>query len=399
MSRRLAERVARQFLKEHPERKDAPCPVFGVCGGCDLQDLGQEVQLELKRQIVAQALSAHAELAEVEVMPMRHLRDPWRYRNKVEMTFGQEGGEAFLGFAQKGRWNRVVPVADCLIAPAGAMRIAQAVQHLACRNSMTAYNSRTHRGLLRNLVIRMSHTTPDLLVNIVTTDGVFPDEEFAELCAARGASGVMRTVYQGVAQVVKIEDPRVLLGSPWVRERIGGMTFHFSPESFFQTSPRLASNLMERAVVCARLSEAERVLDLYCGVGTLGLLMAPRVREVTGVEASSASVQDAVLNAEANGIENIQFACCKAEDYSLSRGSFDIVVLDPPRAGCHRKVIANLLEALPSRIVYVSCNPFSMAQDLALLTQAYRVNSLEPYDLFPQTLHLEAIALLTVRGD
>jgi 23S rRNA (uracil1939-C5)-methyltransferase len=399
MSKRLAEKVAKEFLAEHADRKGAPCHLFGVCGGCDIQDLPQELQLELKRAIVLKALGAHPEVAEVQILPVRHLREPWRYRNKVEMTFGQERTEAFAGFAEKGRWDRAVPVTDCLLAPARATKIAQAVEGMARTKGMTTYNPRTREGLLRNLVIRVSHTTPDLLVNIVVTEEDFPDEEFARICAGQGASGVMRTVYRGVAQVVKMEDSRLLLGSRRVRENIGGLAFSFSPESFFQTSPRLASKAMERAVTCAQPCEADRVLDLYCGVGTLSLLMALRAREVVGVEVMQPSIDDAVLNAEANGIENVQFLCCKAEDYRFARGSFDIALVDPPRAGCHQKVIANLLEALPSRIVYMSCNPFTMAQDLALLAQAYDVSVLEPYDLFPQTLHLEALALLTLRGN
>jgi 23S rRNA (uracil-5-)-methyltransferase RumA len=398
MSKRLAEKVVKEFLETHPERREAPCHLFGVCGGCDIQDLPQELQLELKREIILKALSAHPELAEVQILPVRRYREPWRYRNKVEMTFAQEGAETFAGFAKKGRWDRAVPVTDCLLVPARATKMAQAVEAMARREGMSTYNPRTHEGFLRNLVIRVSHTTPDLLVNIVATEEDFPDEEFARICGEHGASGVMRTVYRGVAQVVKMEDSRLLLGSQRVRENIGGLMFGFSPESFFQTSPRLASKTMERAVTCAAPSDAERVLDLYCGVGTLSLLMALRVREVVGVEVMRASIDDAALNAEANGIQNVEFICCKAEDYRLARGAFDIALVDPPRAGCHRKVIENLLEALPSRIVYMSCNPFTMGQDLALLAKAYDVGMVEPYDLFPQTLHMEAVALLRLRG-
>jgi len=423
------------------------CRHFGTCGGCDLQHLPYPAQLRLKRRLVEAAMAALPQTQACEVRDVLPAADEWRYRNKVEMTFDRrEDGALALGYSPKTKWWQRIDVEECWLCPERVLGAAFAVKAWAAQAGLAPYHQRRHEGFLRHLVMRESPVTGDFVVNLVTAEGSLPDSPLVDAVREFRPRGVLRTIHSGPAAAVKFERVETLAGEPSIRERVGGLSFILSPESFFQTNTAMASRLLEVISQAAELRGGERVLDVFCGVGTIGLTLAgrtvgvapcgrpftaeppsPRLRslkggcatsectttphtvgpvapgamsEVVGVESVEAAVESARRNAAANGIDNARFVCATAREYLREhRGeAFDVVVLDPPRPGCGPRVIRRLLEMRPPRIVYVSCNPQALAADLALLSEAYDISPIQPVDMFPQTGHVEAVVALTVRG-
>jgi 23S rRNA (uracil1939-C5)-methyltransferase len=384
-----------------PGQTVAPrCRHFGDCGGCDLQHLPYPAQLRLKRQLVAAALAQHPQTSPLPVLEVAPAHEQWRYRNKVEMTFDQrEDGALILGYSPKRKWWRRIDIEDCWLCSERAMGAALAVKQWAAQAGMAPYDQRRHQGFLRNLALRESRFTGDFLVNLVTAQGPPPARELLHALAPFAPSGVVRTIHSGPAAAVLYERVEVLAGEATVRERAAGLTFHLSPQSFFQPNGAMASRLVELAAGAADLRGAERLLDMFCGVGTIGLALAARAREVVGVESVAAAVTGARDNAAVNAIANARFECATARAYLRDhRGEvFEVVILDPPRPGCGPRVVRRLLEMRPRRIVYVSCNPWALAADLAALSAEYDVAPVQPVDLFPQTIHVESVVALTAR--
>lgn len=389
-----------QIIRSHPAARKqsvAPrCRHFGACGGCDLQDVPYEAQLQGKSALVAQALATYEGLANVTVSQIMGAKDPWQYRNKVEMTFGAGPEGVVVGFAPKRKFYKVVDVLECPITAPRLMEVAAAARQFARDRGLQPYQTRTHQGLLRNLVIRHGLTTGDLLINVVCSSADWPRQEFAAAMQQFQPTGVMFTLNRQVSNAVKFDAVELLAGTDKVSERLMGMTFSFSPQSFFQTNTLMAEALC-RVVTQAAGDGMGSVLDAYCGVGTFSLLVARACNSVVGVELVEQAAADAGANAELNSVTNVAFLCRAIEDYEWGAGQFDLVILDPPRAGCHARLIRRLLENRPPRIIYVSCNPFSLAADLARLQECYAMESVQPIDMFPQTVHVECVAVLTAR--
>jgi len=390
------ERIVRSHPAAQGEAVAPRCRHFGVCGGCDLQDVPQQAQLEGKTAVVAEMLSAYEGLAGVAVQRALGPTEPWEYRNKIEMTFGASPEGVTLGFAPKRKFHAVVDITECPITPRRLVDVAAAVRQFARGHNLDAYDTRTHEGLLRNLVVREGRTTGDLLINLVCASADWPFAQFAAAMKPFQASGVMWTLNRQVSNAVKFDQVHMLAGSEIVTERLMGMTFSFSPQSFFQTNTAMAEVLCRTVVQAAGQGEG-RVLDAYCGVGTFSLLLAHAWGSVVGVEMVEQAIADARANAERNAVRNVAFVCRAAEDYQWSPGQFELVLLDPPRPGCHTKLIRRLLETRPPRIIYVSCSPASLAADLARLQEGYVIESVQPVDMFPQTVHVESVALLAAR--
>jgi 23S rRNA (uracil1939-C5)-methyltransferase len=389
-----------QIIRSHPSAREgavAPrCAHFGTCGGCDLQDVSHSAQLDGKTTLVSEMLRAYEGLEAVPVQRALGPTTAWEYRNKIEMTFGAGPEGVTLGFAPKRKFHAVVNVLECQITPRRLVDVAAAVREFAREHDLPAYDNRTHEGLLRNLVIREGRRTGDLVVNLVCASADWPREEFAAAMQQFRPTGVMWTLNRQVSNAVKFDAVEVLQGSEKVSERIMGLTLSFSPQSFFQTNTVMAE-IMCRAVVQAAGEGEERALDAYCGVGTFSLLLSRTWASVAGVEIVEQAIADAIANAERNSVRNAAFVCRAAEDYQWSAGQFALVVLDPPRAGCHTRVIRRLLENRPRAVICVSCNAASLAADLARLQEGYIVESVQPIDMFPQTVHVECVAVLSAK--
>ena len=373
-----------------PPRADHP--------GAPWQVLPYERQLEIKAEQVRDALARIGHLEDFAIDPIVPAVEQWRYRNKLEYSFGTgPDGELVCGFHAPGRWNEIVPMADCLLASERSNAVREAVLQWCPRAGAERVGPPASSiGLLRNLVVREGRRTGELQVRLVTSPGSIDTDSLAD---AVKCEGLFWTRQDQLGETVLGGETTLISGSPQLREQLGGLEFLISPEAFFQTNTEMAEQLYSVAAEFAQLRGHERVFDLYCGIGTIGLSLAARAREVVGVEIVEPAVADAIENARINDIVNARFYAgdirLAMRDLVEEAGKPDVAVVDPPRAGLSQKVVRRIIEASPSRIVYVSCNPTTLAPNAAQMVEAgYRLVRVRPVDMFPQTPHIESVALL-----
>jgi 23S rRNA (uracil1939-C5)-methyltransferase len=366
-----------------PERCDhggEPCP------GAPWQALRYEEQLRHKQQQVDDALSRLGRLSGYELGPIEPAVEQWRYRNKLEYSFGERDDELVLGYHARGRWDEVVDAEDCLLASEENNRGRNEVRAWARAQGLPAYDRRAGTGTLRNLVVREGRRTDELQTRLVTSPDEIPRPPVD-----------LHTIVEGTGSGT--DGPTGALGREHLIEELCGLRFRISHSAFFQTNTEMAERLYAIATEMAVLDGRERVYDLFCGIGTLGLAMAGRAGEVWGIELVPEAVADAEENARINGIGNARFRVGDARKAILplleEAGRPDVVVVDPPRAGLSKKMVRRLIECEAKRVVYVSCNPTTLAPNAAQLTEAgYRLRRVRPVDMFPQTPHIECVALL-----
>jgi 23S rRNA (uracil1939-C5)-methyltransferase len=391
--RAYAEARAVEVLEPSPDR----IPPRAHHPGAPWQVLPYERQLEVKAGQVREALERIGRLEGFELEPIVPAVEQWRYRNKLEYSFGTgPDGELVCGFHAPGRWDQIVPMDDCLLASERSNAVRRQVLEHAQRNGLPAWDRREQQGLLRNLVVREGRRTGELQVRLVTSPGALDTDALVD---AVDCDALFWTQQDRLGETVQGGETVLLSGAPQLRERLGGLDLLISPEAFFQTNTEMAERLYEVAAEMARLRGHERVFDLYCGIGTIGLSLAARAREVVGVEIVEEAVADAIANARLNDVLNARFYAgdirLAMRDLVEQAGRPDVAVVDPPRAGLSQKVVRRIVEAAPSRIVYVSCNPTTLAPNAAQMVEAgYRLTRVRPVDMFPQTPHIEAVALL-----
>jgi 23S rRNA (uracil1939-C5)-methyltransferase len=397
--RAFAEARAVEVLEPSPDRiaprADHP--------GAPWQVLPYERQLEVKHAQVDEALRRIGHLDAYELDPIVPAVEPWRYRNKLEYSFGTgDDGALVCGFHAPGSWERIVAVGDCLLASQRGNAAREAALAWCRAQGLEAYDRRLQTGLLRNLVVREGRRTGDLQVRMVTSDEDVDTTGFAE---AVGAGSVLWTRAAGVAESTAGGITEVLRGTDFIEEELdiagGGdpLRFRLSSEAFFQTNTEMAERLYGAAAELADLKGWERVYDLFCGIGTIGLSLAPRAGEVWGLEIVEDAIADAIHNARANEVANARFFAgdvrLALRDLVEETGRPDVLVVDPPRAGLSAKIVRRIAEAAPKRIVYVSCNPTTLAPNAAQLVEAgWSLRRVRPVDMFPQTPHIECVALL-----
>ncbi|HMI71085.1 MAG TPA: 23S rRNA (uracil(1939)-C(5))-methyltransferase RlmD [Solirubrobacteraceae bacterium] len=365
--------------------------------GAPWQVLPYERQLQVKADQVADALQRIGHLDGYELEPIVPAVEQWRYRNKLEYSFGtDDGGALICGFHAAGSWERIEHIEDCLLASEAGNQARRAALQWCRDRGLSAYDRRAQTGLLRNLVVREGRRTGDLQVRLVTSDARVELDGFAE---ATGAGSVLWTRALDVGETTAGGITEVLHGTEAIDEELGGLRFRISTDAFFQTNTEMAERLYAVASEYAGLQGWERVYDLFCGIGTIGLSLATRAGEVWGLEIVEEAIGDAIANARLNEIDNARFF---AGDVRLALGELveragrpDVLVVDPPRAGLSAKIVRRVIEAAPTRIVYVSCNPTTLAPNAAQLVEAgYALRRVRPVDMFPQTPHIECVALL-----
>jgi 23S rRNA (uracil1939-C5)-methyltransferase len=372
--------------------------------GASWQVLPYERQLEEKESQVREALERLGRFEEPPVEPIVPALERLRYRNKVEYSFGEgtpvggtgEDGELVLGFHTAGRWDQIEDVPEDILASERVDELRGAVRAWCREEGLSAYDRRDHTGFLRNLVVREGRRSGQLQARLVTSPGEF---RAAELAAALPADSVLWTRAAGVAETTRDGETDVLKGSEQLDEELSGLRFRISPDAFFQTNTEMAEVLYGAASELAGLSGRERVLDLYCGIGTIALALALDAGEVFGVEIVERAVADAIANAQLNGIDNASFFAGDVRTAMRplleESGRPDVVVMDPPRAGLSQKIVRRVLEAEAQKIVYVSCNPTTLAPNARQMADAgYELKTVRPVDMFPQTPHIECVALL-----
>ena len=401
VQRRHAEAIATSIVAPGPLRVDAPCAHYPACGGCRFQDLAYDAQLATKEQWVADSLERLAGLADPPIEPIVPAISQFLYRNKMEYSFAPGDDGAVRGLHRAGRWDEVLPIDRCWLASDTGNAVRNRIAAWAREERLAAYDQGTQEGYLRHLVVREGRNTGQALVQLVTARGErFDRERLIEvLTEIPEVRSIHWSVNRGVAEVTNLPT-ELLWGEDAIEERIGGLRFRVRPNAFLQTNTEMAEHLYTLALDVAELSGTETVYDLYCGIGTIGLTAAAQALTVWGIEISEESVACAIENAELNSIGNAAFFAGNVGDALRElrerAGEPALVIVDPPRAGLAGKALRRLGEIGAPRIVYVSCNPTTLAGDAKRLADnyGYRLVRARPVDMFPHTPHVECVSLL-----
>jgi len=403
--RGFAEATTQAVLEPSPERVEAPCPYFGTCGGCRFQDLGYAAQIAAKEDQVRDALVRIGRMESPPVEPILPASSQYGYRNKLEYSFtaGDEGIE--LGFHRAGRWDEVIGIDACLLTTDLGNGVRNAVRDWAREERLGPYDQATGSGYLRHLVVREGRNTGQVLVLLVTSPGEHFETGYLVDVLRRfpEVRSVQWAVNDSSGQHTNLPSA-VLWGEEAIEEQLLSLRFRLRPTAFLQTNTEMAEELYRIALEFAGLTGVENVFDLYCGTGTIGLSLAASARIVHGVEISEESVACAIENAELNGIENARFFAGNVgqslEELVAEAGRPDVVVVDPPRAGLAGKALRRTGRLGAARIVYVSCNPTTLASDLRVLSAefGYELRRCRPVDMFPHTPHVESVSLLERRS-
>jgi 23S rRNA (uracil1939-C5)-methyltransferase len=404
VKRNHAEALAVDVLAPGAARVEAPCAHYPACGGCRFQDLAYDVQLEAKQEQVRDSLQRIAAIAQPPLEPIVRAESQFFYRNKLEYSFTQTPSGPALGFHQAGRWDEVLEVAKCWLASELGNAIRDAVRDWAREERLQAYDQATQTGYLRHLVVREGRNTGQALVQLVTAPGErFERDHLVDVLRRfPEVRSIQWAVNESPAEVTNL--PTTLLwGDEAIEEELCALRFRVRPNAFLQTNTVMAERLYELAAELAALEGGETVYDLYCGTGTIGLTLASRALTVWGVDVSEESIACALENAALNGIGNAAFFAAEAgqavEELHERAGDPDVVVVDPPRAGLSRKALRRVARLEASKIVYVSCNPTTLASNVKELERewGYRLDRVRPVDMFPHTPHVESVTLLTRR--
>ena len=391
----------KQILHESVDRVAPLCELYEECGGCQLQHLSYEAQLRAKRAQVADALTHIGKLPQIPVRETLRAEEPWNYRNKMQFPIGRNSGQIVIGCFAQGS-HRIINTENCHIQRAENNDLANAAREIAEQLHIPVYNEDTHKGVLRHIVGRVGRSN-DLMAVLVTATKQLPRaKDFVRMMRERLPNLV--SVHQNIQtyrnNVIMGRDTQLLWGRPTIIDSLGRLNFHISPRSFFQVNTRQAERLYEQALSYADLHGTETVIDAYCGTGTITLFLAQKARKVYGIEIVQPAILDARKNARDNHVKNAEFIVGDATAVmpALYKQGIrpDVVVVDPPRAGCTETVLRTFANMKPQRIVYVSCNPATLARDLAILKElGYLAQEIQPVDLFPQTSHVENVVLVS----
>ena len=422
-------------LTPSPDRNDPECPVASGCGGCTLRHISYEAQLKWKEKRVRDCMKRIGGMApgkDFELFPVKGMDKPYRYRNKAQYPVGLKDGCVVTGF-YAGRTHSVIASEDCLIEPEGFGKMLKLIREFAGKNNITVYDESTGKGILRHVLMREGMGGDEIMVCLVVNaaPGHKSLSVFERLSSELKGFPAVKTFLMSHntlrTNVILGEKETVLFGDGRIRDCIGGRVYEISARSFYQVNPLQTKVLYDTAAEYAGLTGTEMVWDLYCGTGTIGLYLADKAKTVYGVEIVERAVEDAKRNAELNRVSNAAFACGKAEDILISAdvsetgftstGSVnpehcrrepvevnrrihlpppDVIVIDPPRKGCDGKLLDTIAGSGAARVVYVSCNPATFARDAAVLAEkGYRLECLQPVDMFPHTTGVEVVALFT----
>lgn len=381
------------------ERVEPPCNVYYQCGGCQLQHMSYQLQLEMKQNQVKNVMRKIAHLDHVPVHPALGMEDPWRYRNKVQMPVGEKNGELITGFYRMRSHDIIDDMETCVIQDELNDRSVHAVRRIANRLGIRAYDEKADRGVLRHIMVRTGRETNETMIVLVTRTEKLPhkDELIRELTETfPHVKSIVHNINNKRTNVILGRKTKVIWGEEYIYDTIGNIRFAISAKSFYQVNPPQTKKLYEKALEYADIKSNDIVVDAYCGIGTISLFLAQEAKKVYGVEVVPEAISDAKKNAELNGITNAEFVVGEAEKvmpwWKAQGLKPDVIVVDPPRKGCEVDFLNAMIEMEPERIVYVSCNPSTLARDLRVLEDGgYRVLEVQPVDMFPQTNHVECV--------
>lgn len=393
-----------RLITKSPERIQPKCGVCTACGGCQFQQLSYKAQLEYKTKKVKDAFRRN-KIENIEVFPCISMENPYEYRNKIQIPIGRDPhGHIVSGFYRSGT-HKIIPVDKCWIEDKKAGKVILVIKELMKEFKYAPYDEDNRFGLIRHVLIRTSLHYNEMMVTLVTNQDEFRGKNnFVKALAKRcpEIKSVIQNINTRDTNVILGEKERTLFGPSVIKDSILGVDFLISSKSFFQVNPVQVENLYKTAISYANLNQNENIFDAYCGIGTISLCASKYVKKVVGAEIVKEAIIDAKKNAKINEISNANFICGDAGDVLetlINNGEkFSTVFVDPPRKGLDEKFISKLLELKPEKVVYVSCDPETLARDVAILSSQYKIVKIQPVDMFPQTFHVESVVSLIYKG-
>lgn len=388
---------------ESPYRKDAECPVYNQCGGCQLQHLTYEGQLQAKEKQVRDVMQRIGGLGDVPVHPVLGMKNPWVYRNKAQVPIGEREGGLVAGFYRQGTHD-IINMESCLIQAEENDTLIQEVKRICEKHGITAYNEERNKGTLRHVMARYGQVTGEIMLVFITRTAELPNKNaIIEEIAAKfpEVKSIVQNVNTKRTNVIFGDKTTVLYGSEYIYDFIGDIKFAISARSFYQVNPEQTKVLYDKTLEYAKLNGNETVIDAYCGIGSISLFLAQKAKKVYGVEIVPEAIEDANRNAALNNMTNAEFGVGEAEvvipKWYKEGVIADTMVVDPPRKGCDEALLNTIIDMKPNRVVYVSCNPATLARDLKVLEEGgYKTQEVQPVDMFPHTTHVECVAWLSL---
>jgi len=394
MDKKIKTKNYEKSVNKMKKKNDATCPYAKKCGGCDFQGIDYKKQLETKEATVKKLLKDF-----VKVSPIVGMENPYHYRHKVHAVFDCIGRGQVVAGVYKKNSHDVVDIESCQIEDQEADVIIREIKGLLKSFKIKTYDEDTGYGLLRHVLVRKGYHTGEIMVVLVLASPILPSKNnFVKALRKNhpNISTVVINVNDKKTSMVLGERNIVVYGKGFIEDKLCGCTFRISPNSFYQVNPEQTEFLYEKAIACAALSGKEKVIDAYCGTGTIGIIASKHAKEVLGVELNKDAIKDAIINAKRNEIKNIRFINDDAGKFMVSlaekKEKVDVVIMDPPRSGSDEAFLSSVVKLAPKRVVYVSCGPDTLARDLKYLTKnGYKVTEATPYDMFPMTSHTEVV--------
>ena len=403
---KFSEAKVKKIRKASPFRVEAPCPFYEQCGGCQLQHLAYDQQLREKRDIVIQSLERHTKLKieNLDIRPTIGMEDPWNYRNKSQFQIGQQKNGKVIAGLYGIDSHRLVPIQNCMVQHPLTNKVSEEVRNILEELQVPIYNERTQKGIVRTIVTRAGFQSGEVQVVLITTQKEVPRKKqiMAEIqTRLPEVKSLVQNINGNKTSLIFGEKTIHLRGEEVIQETLGDLNFELSARAFFQLNPVQTVKLYDEVKKAASLTGTEKIADAYCGVGTIGLWLADGASEVRGMDTIEAAILDAQKNADRHGINNATYVTGTAEHWLpkwVEEGwRPDVVVVDPPRTGCDRKLLDAIKKVKPKKFIYVSCNPSTLAKDIDYLSKDYKVEYLQPVDMFPHTAHVECIAQLVLK--
>ncbi|WP_227938046.1 23S rRNA (uracil(1939)-C(5))-methyltransferase RlmD [Alkalihalobacillus deserti] len=403
VSPRFSEAKVVKIRKRSKERIEPPCPIFAECGGCQLQHMEYQATLREKRDIIKQAFERHTKIDvnQLQLLPTIGMENPWDYRNKSQLQVAKRGENVIAGLYASNS-HKLIDLSECKVQHKATNKVTQTVKQILADLNISIYNERKHKGVVRTIVTRVGFETGQVQVVLVTKDDTLPRQDaIIEEIQRRlpEVTSIIQNVNEQKTSIIFGEKTIHLAGEETIEEKLGDLSFELSARAFFQLNPTQTVKLYNFVKKAAELTGNEKVVDAYCGVGTIGLWLAKEAAEVRGMDVIEASIEDARANARNHGYNHVSYEVGKAEDW-LPRWKKegwkpDVVVVDPPRTGCDDKLLETIMEVKPKRMVYVSCNPSTLAKDVDRLSKkGYKVKLIQPVDMFPWTAQVESVTEL-----
>ncbi|MCM3324092.1 23S rRNA (uracil(1939)-C(5))-methyltransferase RlmD [Cytobacillus kochii] len=401
---KFSEAKIKKVRKPSPYRVEAPCPLFGECGGCQLQHLRYDRQLIEKRDMVIQSLERHTKIdpSTIQIKQTIGMEDPWRYRNKSQFQVGTKQGEVIAGLYSMNS-HQLIDIDECIVQKPETISVTNTMKRILQDLNISAYNERTRKGDIRTIVTRVGVKTGEVQVVLITRQKELPKSSLIVEEATKRIPN-LRSIIQNVngqkTSLIFGDETIPLAGETFIYEMLGDIQFELSARTFFQLNPEQTVKLYNEVKKAANLTGKETIVDAYCGVGTIGLWLADQAKEIRGMDIIKESITDAKRNAAKHGVKHAKYVTGKAEEWlpKWVKEGFrpDVIVVDPPRTGLDQALLKTIQQVKPKKLVYVSCNPSTLAKDIDFLHRQYKVKSIQPVDMFPQTAHVECVVLLTL---